>query len=170
MFYEVVNMNNISSWIISIAGVICLSVLLELIIPDGQMNKYVKNIFSFVIILVIILPIPNLINNVNLDNLTSTNYENIYLQENYLSKSNKNKLNAINEDLISYFNEAGYSEISIQSILNTSENIDDIEIFVDLTNIVISENKMNKNILEIKEELNQIIINYIGDVEVKYNE
>jgi len=163
-------MDAISSWILSIAGIICLSVILELILPNGQMNKYVKNIFSFVIILVIILPIPNLINNVNFNNINSINYENISLQEDYLYELNKNKLNTINNNLIFYFNEAGYAEIIIQSSLKTSENIDEIAIFVDLSNLVISENNLNKNILEIKEELNKIIFNYLGDVEVRYNE
>ena len=30
---------NISSWVLSIAGVICVSVLVELLMPDGQMNR-----------------------------------------------------------------------------------------------------------------------------------
>ena len=55
-------MSSVSAWILSIAGIICISVLLELIMPEGQMNKYIKNIFSFVIVLVIILPLPKLIN------------------------------------------------------------------------------------------------------------
>jgi len=51
-------MGAISSWLLSIAGVIILSVLAEFVLPDGQMNKYIKTIFSFVILLVIVMPLP----------------------------------------------------------------------------------------------------------------
>ena len=52
---------NLSNWILSIAGIVCLSVIVELILPEGQMNKYIKGVFSFIIVLVIIMPIPNLL-------------------------------------------------------------------------------------------------------------
>ena len=52
----------LSNWILSIAGIICLSVVVELILPDGQMNRYIKGIFSFIVVLVILLPIPKLLN------------------------------------------------------------------------------------------------------------
>ena len=45
-------MSAISSWLLSVAGIIILGVLCEMILPDGQMNKYVKVIFSFAVLLV----------------------------------------------------------------------------------------------------------------------
>ncbi|MDR2091560.1 MAG: stage III sporulation protein AF [Clostridiales bacterium] len=45
------------SWIISIAGVMVLTVLLDIILPDGQTNKYIKGIFSVVVITVVIAPV-----------------------------------------------------------------------------------------------------------------
>ena len=53
-------MGAVSAWLLSITGVILLSVLAEFVLPEGQMNKYTKVIFSFVILLVIIMPLPKL--------------------------------------------------------------------------------------------------------------
>lgn len=51
-----------SAWIISIVGVICLGVLLEIVLPEGKTSKYVKGTFSLLVIFVIILPLPKLLN------------------------------------------------------------------------------------------------------------
>ena len=45
------------TWIISVVGVILLSVLTDVLLPEGQMNKYVKGIFSILLIFVIIAPL-----------------------------------------------------------------------------------------------------------------
>ena len=39
-------MNNISSYILTIAGIVLISVVVELVMPDGQMNKYIKSVLS----------------------------------------------------------------------------------------------------------------------------
>ncbi|MDR3216484.1 MAG: stage III sporulation protein AF [Clostridiaceae bacterium] len=48
----------IGAWVLSVAGVITLTVLLDILLPEGQMNKYVKGICSVVTIFVIISPLP----------------------------------------------------------------------------------------------------------------
>ena len=45
------------TWIISVVGVILLSVLTDVLLPEGQMNKYVKGIFSILLIFVIVAPL-----------------------------------------------------------------------------------------------------------------
>ncbi len=49
------------AWIMSIVGVICLGVLIEIVLPDGKITKYIKGAFSLVVILVIVSPLPSLI-------------------------------------------------------------------------------------------------------------
>ena len=45
-------------WIMGILGVICVSVLVDIFLPDGQTNKYVKGIFSIITLYVVISPLP----------------------------------------------------------------------------------------------------------------
>ena len=49
-----------SGWILSVTAVICLTVLLDIIMPDGQMKKYVKGIVSIIVIFVIITPLASI--------------------------------------------------------------------------------------------------------------
>lgn len=48
-------------WIISIAGIICLGILLEIVLPDGKSAKYIKGAFSLVVVLAIAAPLPSLL-------------------------------------------------------------------------------------------------------------
>ncbi|MDR3293016.1 MAG: stage III sporulation protein AF [Clostridiales bacterium] len=71
------------SWIISIAGVIVLTVLLDIIMPDGQTNKYIKGIFSIIVILVIVTPLTGVLRgDFNFDTLFSTDRYSV--DENYV--------------------------------------------------------------------------------------
>ncbi len=46
----------------SIVGVICLGVLLEIVLPEGKMTKYIRGVFSLIVIIVIVSPLPSLLN------------------------------------------------------------------------------------------------------------
>ena len=47
-----------SAWLMSIVGVVALGVLLEIMLPDGKISKYIKGIFSLAVVLIIITPLP----------------------------------------------------------------------------------------------------------------
>ena len=85
-------LNELSTWIISIAGVICLSVIVELVLPEGQMNRYIKGTFSFVIILVIVMPIPKLLGT-KLDFSNIFDYGDIQVDDDYIYQLNLDKIN-----------------------------------------------------------------------------
>lgn len=44
-------------WVISVSGIAILSVLCDVILPEGEMRKYIKTVFGIVVTLVIIQPI-----------------------------------------------------------------------------------------------------------------
>ena len=50
-----------AAWVLSIVGIVSIGVLLDIIIPEGEINKYIKGIFSIVTICVIIAPLPKII-------------------------------------------------------------------------------------------------------------
>ncbi len=61
-----------NAWLISVLGVVALSLLLEVLTTDGSTSKYVKGAFSLLVIFVLISPLPELLGGevLNLDNLT----------------------------------------------------------------------------------------------------
>ncbi|MBR2955693.1 MAG: stage III sporulation protein AF [Clostridia bacterium] len=50
-----------SAWLSGIVGIICLGLLLEIVLPDGQTTKYVRGAFSLLVILVVVAPLPKLL-------------------------------------------------------------------------------------------------------------
>lgn len=165
-------MSSISAWLLSIAGVILLSVLAELVLPEGQMNKYTKTIFSFVILLVIIMPLPKLFGKDFNINKFFKNDENI-LQEDYLYQINLDKLTALNNDLSRDLEAAGLRNVSIAINANIlAESLEIFDVFVDLCELEYDEAYQNKDITQIRKKINEIIDNYpiLDDVEVKFNE
>ncbi len=53
---------DLSGWVLSIAGMVVLTVIVDIIIPEGQTYKVIKGVFAFVTVLVIAAPLPKLLN------------------------------------------------------------------------------------------------------------
>lgn len=153
-----------SAWIMSIAGIICLSVLVELVMPEGQLAKYIKGVFSFIILFVIISPIPKILNNeINISSFLE--YSDVELQEDYLYQVNIYKLSAIQKDIEKEVETAGYKEIIVSISADVfSEKIVFKRVYVDLKDLVISRDAPHKNILDIEEDIRVIVLKHV-DVE-----
>lgn len=50
-----------SSYILSILGIVIAGVLIEIIVPSGSINKYIKSIYSLFVVAVIITPVLNFV-------------------------------------------------------------------------------------------------------------
>ena len=163
----------ISSWIMSIAGIICLSVIVELVIPDGQMNRYIKGIFAFIILLIIIMPIPKLLKrDIDLSNIF--NYENsIKIDEDYIYQLNLDKMNLMKDKIETDISKSGYKNVYVYLNCNIFDNVMQIKtISVDLRNIIITQNAEHNDISKIRKHITQIIKQYIeiDEEEVLFNE
>lgn len=164
-------LNELSTWIISIAGVICLSVIVELVLPEGQMNRYIKGTFSFVIILVIIMPLPKLLGS-KLDFSNIFDYGDIQVDDDYIYELNLDKINGIKKDIEKEIKSHGYQNVEIYINCNIFDNAMQFNsIYVDLTNLVITENAEHKNITKIKQDITAVIKGFIeiGEEDILYD-
>ncbi len=163
-------MSGISSWLLSIACVVMLSVLAEFVLPEGQINKYIRVIFSFIIMLVVIMPLPKLFGkDLNLDSMLGGGQ----VQENYLVQLNIDKLAAITDALNAQLEEEGIKNVRISinaDILKDELEVEDI--FVDLCDIEYTEKFGSKDILKAKTKIKDVINRQaiLKGVEVRFNE
>jgi len=153
----------ISKWILSIAGIICTSVIIEFVLPEGQMNKYIKGILSFFIVFVIILPIPKLIKSEQ-DYSNIFNYENnIVVDEDYLYQLNLDKINAVKEDIEKEILTRGYKNVEVFISADIFESKMTYKTTnVDLTRLVITQNAEHNDITKIKKDISKIVQKYIN--------
>ena len=153
---------NLSSWVLSIAGIVLLSTLVELILPDGQMNKYIKGIMAFIIVFVIVSPIPKLIGQG--DNWGVFNFTNsINYDEETLNQINLEKIEAIKNEIITGSEKLGYKNIKVK--VNAQTNTSKLEIktiYVDLTQLVILTNAEHKDISKIKKDITAIVVKCVN--------
>lgn len=158
-------LSDISTWILSIAGVICLSVIIELILPDGQMNRYVKGIFSFIVILIIIAPIPKLLNQkFSFSEIFDYN-SSIEIDNDYLYQINLDKLSTTKKEIEDKILSHGYENVSVYLNCDIKDkNMIFKSVTVDLTDLVITSNAEHKNIAKIREDITKIIMSFI-DIE-----
>lgn len=151
-------LTELSNWILSIAGIICVSVIVELILPDGQMNRYIKGIFSFIIILVVIMPIPKLLNrDFNFSNIfDNSGYE---INSDYLYQVNLDKMNSVKNEIENQIEKRGYLNVVVSINCDIFDNSMQYKsIFVDLSDLVISGQAEHNNISKIKKDISSIIM------------
>ena len=162
--------STLSAWILSIAGIVLLSVLVELILPAGSMSKYIKGIFAFLIMFVILSPIPKLLNQ-NIDISSWFESQTIKVDEDYLEELNYDKMLKLQSELQSEISSFGYQNVEVYISCNIFDNTFSVKsVSVDLTKLVITENAEHTNIVKIKQHISQIIKNHIniGEDEIFY--
>lgn len=137
-----------SGWVLSVTAVICLTVLLDIIMPDGQMKKYVKGIVSIIVIFVIITPLAS-----------------IAVGEFDLTKGNI----TINSDMLDNLESTSdrYRETQLEAMLSYDDITADVKIENDngkkkveviIQNQVLSENEMNI----LKQKVKDTVTDFLG--------
>ena len=151
-------LSELSNWILSIAGIICVSVIVELILPEGQMNRYIKGVFSFIIILVVIMPIPKLVNkDFDFSNIfDESGYE---IDSDYIYQINLDKINGVKSEIEKQVENRGYLNVVISINCEIFDNSMQYKsIFVYLYDLVISGQAEHNNISKIKKDISNIIM------------
>lgn len=77
-------------WVISVSGIAILSVLCDVILPEGEMRKYIKTVFGIVVTLVIIQPIVMFVSR-GASAPQAGGGADIEIQQQYLQSSDKRK-------------------------------------------------------------------------------
>ena len=97
-----------NTWLLSIVGVTVIGVLIELLLTDSPMSKFVRSIYAFFILFVIVQPIPTLLRN------TSTNVSGgVLLDYELLQTINTNSAAAFQRNVENALNTAGFTNCVI---------------------------------------------------------
>lgn len=137
-------MSGISSWLMNIVGIVILSVLVDIILPDSKISKYVKSVFAFIILLIIIAPLKD-IKGINFDLNEYFQNPNIEVDEDFINNINKMKVEKLSNNILILAENSGFYNLDVQIVSNNNESelqISKVNIF--LENLVIDEK--NKHI------------------------
>ncbi len=135
-------MNAVSAWILSIAGAALLGVMVDLIVPDGRMHKYIRSIFGVITVLIIIAPLPGMIKNSSFDIDIDLNTANSAADNNYIYTVYKNKVAVMEKGLVNYLSDNGYQKTAVTVSVDTyTEKMRITAVYISLKNAVISDEK-----------------------------
>ena len=134
-------MSQISSWLLSICGMIFISIIVEIILPNKKINSIVKTVVGIFTLLIIVKPISNIdLSKISFGNITS----NISIDNKFVDLRNNEKMKALSTSIESSLDSNGYKNTTIsfdvdyeKSLINT--------VFVDLSKLVLSSQNLNIN-------------------------
>ncbi len=156
-----------SGYILSILGIVICGIVIDIILPSGGINKYVKSIFSIFVVAVILSPLINFINSNKEINLNFEEYE---VQENITNYIFSERIRAIESSIENDLSENGFKNIDIKITYSVESNeliIISCEVF--LENAEISPDKSHINKYEfISETVNKY--STLGNEEIKFHE
>ena len=122
-------------WVMSVVGIVALSVLLDIILPSGDMNKYIKGVFAVLTVTVIVEPIPRLlasIKNGDID-VVLPSYSEIEVDEQYIEETNDSIREGLEKRITSALIADGAMNVTvtISDSRRIDKRIDSIKITLD---------------------------------------
>lgn len=145
-------------WLLSIAAVVALSVLLDIIVPEGETNKYIKGIFAIFTIFVIIAPVVKFIDSgYSLENILNGENQAVTINTSFVDETNSDINNLTAEAIEAVLQKSGYNHASVRIYLDWNNKIDFVT--VDINNLSIAENVPHINI---NNDIKSIVSKYLN--------
>lgn len=161
-------MSGISAYLLSIVGVVILLVIIDLILPDSKISKYIKSIAAVFVVAVIASPIVKLVNS-NWDWHSLFVGSEYQIDENILNNINQQNIEVLEDEITNYLTEQGFEGVEVMISANFIENELKISyIYVNLCDLVINENLEHIDYYTKIKELITQQINIEGDKIIIY--
>lgn len=140
---------NLSAWALSIVGIVLLTLIVDIVLPEGETNKYIKSVFAVITVFVIASPIPSLFNgNFNFDDFVAEEnasaVDGAFLEELFVQRAE-----AIEKELLQVYVKEGVDKVEVDVIYSGDDMKFTIEkILLDIQKAVIVGSDKNINIKE----------------------
>ena len=132
-----------TGYILSILGIVVAGVFIDIIIPSGTINKYIRGIYSIFVVAVLVSPVVKLLNKSQDFSIT---YEEYNINENLLKYIYTMRCQSLETNLENALKEEGFANVDI--ILNFSIENNELKYNlcnVNLKNLVITPDKQHIN-------------------------
>lgn len=155
----------VTGWILSVLGVSVLGVLVDIILPEGTMQKYIKSVFSILVVFTLIVPLLNInIENINFDNLIY-NDTSIKLNQNYINSFNSQYKQMLEKNCEQILALSGFSGVCVEIDINLKDNKFEVEkVKLNLKKLVINTNEAHINKYT---EMRECVANYLDILKEK---
>lgn len=132
-----------SGYILSILGIVIVGVLVDIVVPSGTINKYIKSIYAIFVLAVILSPVIKFLSNTHDINVNITGYK---INEDLMNYINTNKIKSLETNIENKLKDEGFDGIDIK--INYSIESNELMInscTVNMQNLVITSDKQHIN-------------------------
>lgn len=155
-----------SGYILTILGIVLAGILIDIIVPTGKINKYIKSIFAIFVVAVILMPVVKFIAKSDEITINYTDYE---IEQNLMDYIFSSRVTAYENEIIEMLENNGLSNIDIK--INYSINSNELSLNsceVNLKNMTSSNIEMHNNRYEFIAETIKEITNLTDEVIIFY--
>lgn len=155
-----------SGYILTILGIVLAGILIDIIVPTGKINKYIKSIFAIFVVAVILMPVVKFIAKSDEITINYTDYE---IEQNLMDYIFSSRVTAYENEIIEVLENNGLSNIDIK--INYSINSNQLSLNsceVNLKNMTSSNIEMHNNRYEFIAETIKEITNLTDEVIIFY--
>lgn len=155
-----------SGYILTILGIVLAGILIDIIVPTGKINKYIKSIFAIFVVAVILMPVVKFIAKSDEITINYTDYE---IEQNLMNYIFSSRVTAYENEIIEVLENNGLSNIDIK--INYSINSNELSLNsceVNLKNMTSSNIEMHNNRYEFIAETIKEITNLTDEVIIFY--
>ena len=137
----------ITGWIASIVGAAVLTLLADIILPEGEMNSYIKGVLSIFIVFIIAFPLPELLSGkVTFEEIWGESQE-TFLDEELIERLNESRREGYEERIEAILEKEGISGCVVTVTLVIEDGLADItKVFINTEKAVITDKYGNINI------------------------
>lgn len=155
-----------SGYILTILGIVLAGILIDIIVPTGKINKYIKSIFAIFVVAVILMPVVKFIAKSDEITINYTDYE---IEQNLMDYIFSSRVTAYENEIIEVLENNGLSNIDIK--INYSINSNELSLNsceVNLKNMTSSNIDSHNNRYEFIAETIKEITNLTDEVIIFY--
>ena len=149
---------NFSSWVLSIVGIVILTLIVDIILPEGQTNKYIKSVFAVITVFVIALPIPSLFNgDIDIGGVLKNEQAGV-IDTAFIENLMQERASVVKDELLKEYKANGIDNVEVEISYKADVKFNIEKIFINVKNSVIVGSDKNINI---KEKVLSITINLL---------
>lgn len=132
-----------NGYVLSVLGIVIAGILIDIIIPSGTLNKYIKSIYSIFVVAVLISPLTTLIAKGKNFSLNYTDYQ---ADKQLVEYIHTEKTKSLEKSISNYFKSEGFKNIDIKINFSIEDNnLIYNSCVVNLKNLVIDADKLHIN-------------------------
>ena len=145
-------MSSFAAWGLTLLGLAVIYTIAEMLLPHGKTRGVIRSVMATIAVLVIVTPLPNLINNGFDFDFTS---DTVSIDEDYIKFSEQKRGEYLATAAQSYLSVSGYDGVDI-SVTMDGYNVKSVYYKISKTGIKPNDTHINKN------EIEKLLAEYFG--------